>query len=502
VPLLERDPDFAKAFDALIEAWTGDRLDPEHRVETAEILRARRDIVDALCDSPEPIVILGPSGHGKTLLLRSLWRRPPAGFAPILAPCAGARPDQIAERILSVSRSGRVADAAAADAAAGFIRMLRTQAIRGARPVLLVDDLHEASPAAISELAAMAEASRVEVRWLAAGREGPWLDAVVDALPGPVRVETIDNPWSRADAERLIAQMTDALPEAAERLESIDLDDLLWRSDGNPRQLLASLATRLRERELPRLRRETFMTAPEAAASIERASSEPPREISEPPPPPVMRPVRASGAPPIALPPPPRRRPRRRRRGIPAGARSALIGVLAASVVIALLVDRGVAIAQWSHSAAATITAATSEVTGDAARWISTWQLPDVARVPAAAAERASAIAAATAERGSAYLRALLAALPRESDPEPEPIAPVAAAPPSPGAAAAVAAIPVGVNSDPWSNVEVDGAPAGSTPLLIELAPGPHRFRAAMADGRVIEKDLIVSERQNQIVFD
>ena len=56
------------------------------------------------------------------------------------------------------------------------------------------------------------------------------------------------------------------------------------------------------------------------------------------------------------------------------------------------------------------------------------------------------------------------------------------------------------VNSDPWSNVEVDGVEAGSTPLTIELAPGPHRFRAAMADGRVVEKEFEVTADRNRVV--
>ena len=71
-----------------------------------------------------------------------------------------------------------------------------------------------------------------------------------------------------------------------------------------------------------------------------------------------------------------------------------------------------------------------------------------------------------------------------------------------PGAAVvAPAPIRVAVNSDPWSNVEVDGVAAGSTPLTIELAPGPHRFRATMADGRVVEKVFEVTADRNRIAL-
>ena len=70
-----------------------------------------------------------------------------------------------------------------------------------------------------------------------------------------------------------------------------------------------------------------------------------------------------------------------------------------------------------------------------------------------------------------------------------------------PSALVGQARIRVAVNSDPWSNMEVDGVAAGSTPLTIELAPGPHRFRAAMADGRVVEKEFEVTADRNRVAL-
>jgi hypothetical protein len=42
---------------------------------------------------------------------------------------------------------------------------------------------------------------------------------------------------------------------------------------------------------------------------------------------------------------------------------------------------------------------------------------------------------------------------------------------------------------------------AGSTPLTIELAPGRHSFRAAMADGRVVEKEFEVTADRNRVAL-
>jgi hypothetical protein len=63
------------------------------------------------------------------------------------------------------------------------------------------------------------------------------------------------------------------------------------------------------------------------------------------------------------------------------------------------------------------------------------------------------------------------------------------------------APIHVGINSDPWSTSPWMALDFGSTPLSIPLSPGTHRFRAKMADGRVVEKEIEVAEGRNEVVF-
>lgn len=121
---------------------------------------------------------------------------------------------------------------------------------------------------------------------------------------------------------------------------------------------------------------------------------------------------------------------------------------------------------------------------------------PDVAAAspevtePTEPAERAEPAKPAAAEPAAAR-----PAAPRK------PATPHKPAKPTRVAASAGAPIHVGINSDPWSDIAVDGVDFGSTPLSIPLSPGTHRFRAKMADGRVVEKEIEVAEGRNEVVF-
>jgi AAA domain-containing protein len=476
------------SIDDLVELWTGEQPAPACWIETAAIARARDEIEAALYERVEAVLLSGPSGHGKSFLLRALWHRPPNGFAPIFAPCAGVRADEVAARILATTRNHVVRDAPGA-----LARSLRARSLRGARPLLLVDDLDRVAPETLAQLMAIARGSRVDVALVAATRQGTALDDLLalDLLPRSQRSVTIDAPWTRADAERLVAGLVGVLPSGADEwLAAIDLDGALQSANGNPRALRSALASQLRQLDLGRSQVESAIASPD---SITPATPCEPAAISEPAPipPPTEPPARV-------LPPSPQRAAphsrARQRNPISGRLLAALAAALAIASVGASAVAWGAAhgreLAAWSRS---TIVAYAS----DLHRRVVEWQPP---KIPVAEiAADASAFASEQWQRIAAWkpppLPKLpeLPDLPKLRDAAPAPPPPVAAPPPPP--------IRVAVNSDPWSDVEIDGVAAGATPLVVELAPGPHRFRAQMADGRVVERELDVTEEQSRVVL-
>ncbi len=81
--------------------------------------------------------------------------------------------------------------------------------------------------------------------------------------------------------------------------------------------------------------------------------------------------------------------------------------------------------------------------------------------------------------------------------------APAVVADAAPTIAPGAATLAVQVNARPWANIEVDGVDLGPTPIAgIPLLAGPHRFRARMPDGRVLERDVDVSDENRFIVFE
>jgi AAA domain/PEGA domain len=560
-----RVADPAEAIESAVAAWTADRPRPDHWIETAGMLRGRAALEQALRDGAASVLVTGPSGHGKTTLLRSFWHEPPRGFATVFVPAMNdAEPGQIAVRILATTRNG----APVHDAAGALSRMLRAQSLRGARPVLLVDDLHAMPREALAELLALAAGSRVGVGVVAAGSAGGALVARASLLPHPVREIAIDEPWTRGEAERLVAQIGASLPPgAAGRVAAIDVGLAMRTSFGNPRLLRAAIAEQLSSSNPPgneaAIPPPVLRTpAPRSVASSEPDPRAPPRPQAERTPslaamlaassaPPAPRlpaaPATLPAAPPTPAPPAAApRTPRAAAERAPRAARAraqrrhgpwrrSLAIAVAACIAFYVLVERGEPIAvRTADAARGWISNATRTWAADASGWFADTEGRIAARMPefspahtadtatAYVAERAHRVGdwmsdwkapelpvariAEQAEQARAWasdrLRPIAEWSWRAESPEPDAERVAANAPSTPPVAAAPpATIRVSVNSDPWSDVQVDGVDAGSTPLTIELVPGAHRFRAKMASGRIVEKQVEVTPDHNRIAL-
>ena len=89
--------------------------------------------------------------------------------------------------------------------------------------------------------------------------------------------------------------------------------------------------------------------------------------------------------------------------------------------------------------------------------------------------------------------------LPEVASPPPA----VLALPPQPPPPAFVAPpVPVHVNARPWARIFVDGQELGVTPLgNVPIEPGLRQFRAELADGRVVEREVRVETADQKVTF-
>jgi hypothetical protein len=199
--------------------------------------------------------------------------------------------------------------------------------------------------------------------------------------------------------------------------------------------------------------------------------------------------------------PRPRRPARVRRSRVWARVGIGLAGGVFAAMAVALLVELAPAIRAWSGASTPAFSAETARtISDDMARWFHEamrWSAEAARRIadrmPDVSPERIAGTASDHATDLAERARSLAAWRPPDLSATGLGWVTSRTAVPPP--------IRVAVNSDPWSHVEVDGVSAGPTPFTIELVPGTHRFRAEMANGRTVERELQVTAEQNRVVL-
>jgi hypothetical protein len=190
----------------------------------------------ALAEGANVIAVFGPPGHGKSVLLRSLMATPPAGFWSKAVPTA----------VLCVPEGARTPPWAHPTPAARLARLLYTQNLRGATPLLLLDDVHGIDPSRLEGLLATFVRSRVEVRLLVAGRRGESTEALCAALPDETHFLALADRWDRDDARLCVADLARARQLDADAvLASIDVERTLASRRGHPRSVHDVLKNRV-----------------------------------------------------------------------------------------------------------------------------------------------------------------------------------------------------------------------------------------------------------------
>jgi predicted ABC-type transport system involved in lysophospholipase L1 biosynthesis ATPase subunit len=437
--------------------------------------RALAEISAHLKQGQSPILLTGPSGVGKTILLRVLAERewksfPRVRFTPLLS----LGPEDLSDWLLHLLfRKPSGGSPEAEDALLEELRSLRNDPI-----LLLVDNIQRTPAASIRKLGELAFAGRPGLAVIVAGTDDRSRNALARAFAPAAAVELPDL-LPDTDIETLyeaIVAHPGLSPRLRHRLTGVARDEITRAAAGIPRLLKSELVRRNEPRtaaqrgflpvETPRL---TIVREP--ASAVETAKPAEPQPV-----------------------------PRRRR----LAGRVAVIG-RASGVFLALLILTCAFVA----GVPPTLAAALSHSAHDALRsgadvvasaWRGALRVASVAAVPATALVALALFSLGNYGIGMRpSLTAAAAALALSDVATPtSPLLPVAE---SPGILARTQPVNVQVNARPWARVRINGIDVGPTPLSQRLAPGVYQLEAEFPSGERIQREIDVGPKNRFVAL-
>jgi type II secretory pathway predicted ATPase ExeA len=471
---------------------------------------------ERLAETPACAALVGEAGLGKTLLLHVLADRCQGASECVYVPFPRLEPAGLWRWVAAGLHAGGTAGDRAA-----VLAHARRRREEGRRLMLLVDDAGALPPETLRDLIAACLCDIGLVLALT-----PADVARMGGLPAPIHRVDVGPPMTLAETHAYVnARLRRADPSGgmAERLDAQRVAELQRAAGGVPARLHVLLDAWLRG------------AAPEAALEARR-----------PEPAPLTEPDREPAA--AALAPPARHRVRpaaqaRERRTLLRGLqrrRSVLPLVLLVLLAIGGVWRFALPPESWRQLAGAPeerMRAARSEPPpaaapppGPAAPAQTEIFEPEAALAATPQAAAAAGLAAASpaepppqgpsaearepAPAEPPALESAAAAPPVvAAEPVPERMPDVAAAPASPEPPPTVVTLvaplappPAGprlsVNAQPWAEIQLDGRPVGETPIgELPIAPGPHRLRAILPGGRVIERSIEAQAGDLYVVF-
>ncbi len=268
----------------------GMTADPAAYMPRAATERALGELERALFAGDLPVVLSGPTGIGKTLLLRVAERRLGGRLQCVYIAYAALPASELCAWVLGLLGEPAPANG---DNEAGLLAAARRRAAAGTPLVLLIDDASAVPSAAAERMRALAADSGGSLRLVAAGigngSVGDWVKRF-----GP-RVErvSIDAPMTAAETALYVRARLErggVSPEARSRFDSVVLDRIHRRSGGVPRAVhaLAGEFLRIGAAALPANPLESLLLGDDAelaagrAAAIARGPVERVRETTRP----------------------------------------------------------------------------------------------------------------------------------------------------------------------------------------------------------------------------
>ncbi len=397
-------------------------------------------VASALGGGARAIAVTGPPGLGKTMLLRVFERRLGDAFRAVRIPYTSLLPDEFCRWILTLADEPVAADPEAA------LRELTTRlAGAGTSLALLLDDASALPVPTLRHLVELSGEMNGALRLVLFAVEDARTAGILDALGSDAVAFRFGEPMNEDEtATYVCARLAHAVAPTSlvEYFDAEAVARLHAESDGIPREVHKLASVLYGEAAIAEA---TRAPAPE----VPEASPEPP---PPPTPPAPAEPLDAAPEPAPAPAAPHREAAALDSAAEPPAPRAAASGRLVALGLLGIATLLGIVLLLRGG-------------------------VPET-DVPAGAGPT---------EAPPAELRS--------------PEAPAPPMPPPPAEPAE--AIAVNVTATTWASVDVDGDYLGVTPLAdVPLSPGPHLFRARMADGQVQEQRVEVGPSLREVFFE
>lgn len=253
----------------------GMTADPETYMPRAATERALAELERALLAGEFPVVLTGPPGIGKTLLLRVVQRRLTGRVRCIYIAYAALAPTEFCGLILGLLGEPMTTSD---DPEAALLASAHSFAEAGTPLALLIDDASAIPRDTAGRIGALAAGSRGALQILAADMEDTTSSPWITRFGARVERVRLEAPMTAAETVLYIRarlQRGGVSPEDQGRLDPKIIDRIFRRSSGIPRavQALASEFLRVGQGALPTEALETLLNQEDAADLAARVAA-------------------------------------------------------------------------------------------------------------------------------------------------------------------------------------------------------------------------------------